>query len=329
MGVQNISKKHIFVVGINGSGTTMLADALGKHPDLYMFPPETRILPYLIERYPNSILRDLLARRALARALGQSKAFWQWNNNRPFLLSDEVLAPLSDFASIADAMYSHFARMEGKQRWGDKTPMYLQHIDILAQTFPDARFIHIYRDGRDSAQSFHRRWKQAPARTIFRWKKAVALGREQGQRLGSTRYLELRYEELTADPESWMRRICTFADLVFHPAVLSSSMHHMDEAIRQVAQGRIVQNSSKWCTYFTADQIDELEQIAGKVLFSLGYTVKLQGDRDLTSAQLLRLRWHDWLHLSIYHMTDLGVKGLIPFYLMVRDALMQNKVNKY
>lgn len=329
MQVQNMNRNHIFVVGVNGSGTTMLADALGKHPELYMFPRETRILPYLVQRYPNSVLCDLSARRALVKALGQSNAFWQCNNNRPFLLPDEALATLSDFASIVDAMYSHFARLQGKQHWGDKTPMYLQHIDVLAQTFQNARFIHIYRDGRDSAQSFHRRWQQAPSRTIFRWKKAIALGREQGQRLGCARYFELSYEELTADPESWMRRICSFADLDFHPAVLSSSMRYMDNAVRLVAQGRMVQNSSKWRTYFNADQIDELEQIAGKMLTSLGYAVKVQGDKDLSSVQLLWLKWQDWLHFSIRHITVFGIKGLIPFFSRARDALMQNKANKY
>lgn len=322
-------KDQIFIIGINGSGTTMLAEALGRHPELYMFPQETRVLPYLVHRYPDSILHDLSARRALADALGRSRAFWRCNGNQPLVLSDEVLVALNDFSSVVDAMYGHFAQLEGKQRWGDKSPMYLQHIDVLAQVFPNARFIHIYRDGRDSAQSFHRRWKQSPSRTIFRWKKAIALGREQGKRLGVTRYFELSYEDLTADPENWMRRVCAFAGLDFCPSVLSSSMQYMDESARQAAQGRMIQNSNKWRTYFNSDQIDELEQIAGKTLVDLGYTVKLQGDKDLSSARLYWLKWQDWINFSIHHITAFGVRGLVPFFFRVRDALMQDKSNKY
>lgn len=329
MDAQVMNKGQIFVVGVNGSGTTMLADALGKHPELYMLPWETRVLPYLAGCYPDSSLHDLSKRRALAYALGRSKAFWRCNGNRPLMLPEEAFATLNDFASIVNAMYGYFAQREGKQRWGDKTPMYLQHIELLAQIFPDARFIHIYRDGRDSAQSFHRRWRQAPSRTIFRWKKAIGLGREQGLRLGKTRYFELSYEELTADPESWMRQICTFSGLNFHPAVLNSSMRYMEEATRQVAKGRMVQNSSKWRTYFNNDQIDELEKIAGKLLGELGYVVKTQGDNDLSKTRLLLLKWRDWAYFSIRHITTFGAKGLIPFFLRVRDALMQNKTNKY
>ncbi len=322
-------KDQIFVIGINGSGTTMLAEALGRHPELYMFPQETRVLPYLVHRYPDSILHNLSARRALADTLGRSRAFWRCNSNQPLVLSDEVLVALNDFSSVVDAMYGHFAQLEGKQRWGDKSPMYLQHIDVLARVFPNARFIHIYRDGRDSAQSFHRRWRQSPSRTIFRWKKAIVLGREQGQRLGIARYFELSYEDLTADPENWMRRVCAFAGLDFCPAVLSSSMQYMDESARQVAQGRMIQNSNKWRTYFNTDQIDELEKIAGKTLADLGYAVKLQGDKDLSSARLYWLKWQDWINFSIHHITTFGVKGLIPFFFRIRDALMQDKTNKY
>ena len=322
-------KDQIFVIGINGSGTTMLAEALGRHPELYMFPQETRVLPYLVHRYPDSILHNLSARRALADTLGRSRAFWRCNSSQPLVLSNEVLVPLNDFSSVVDAMYGHFAQLEGKQRWGDKSPMYLQHIDVLARVFPNACFIHIYRDGRDSAQSFHRRWRQSPSRTIFRWKKAIVLGREQGQRLGIARYFELSYEDLTADPENWMRRVCAFSGLDFCPAVLSSSMQYMDESARQVAQGRMIQNSNKWRTYFNADQIDELEKIAGKTLADLGYAVELQGDKDLSSARLYWLKWQDWINFSIHHITAFGVKGLIPFFFRVRDALMQDKTNKY
>jgi hypothetical protein len=324
-----MNKDQIFVVGVNGSGTTMLADALGKHPELYMLPRETRVLPYLAERYPDSALHSLSARRALADTLGHSRAFWFCNDKHPFVISDEILSKLSNFSGIVSAMYEHFAVLENKQRWGDKTPMYLQHLSLLARLFPDARFIHIYRDGRDSAQSFHRRWKQSPIRSIYRWKKVIAEGRKQGLQLGNNRYFEVSYEKLTADPENWMRRICAFSNLDFDTAVLNSSMRYMDDSTRQAAQGRIISNSGKWRTYFNTDQINELEQIAGKMLTELGYTVDFQGDKDLSPARLQYLKWQDWVNNFIYHITAFGTKGLIPFFSRVRDALMQDKTNKY
>src|SRR3546814_13156739 len=40
----------VFIVGMNGSGTTMLHDCLNNHPAFYGFPIETKILPVYLER---------------------------------------------------------------------------------------------------------------------------------------------------------------------------------------------------------------------------------------------------------------------------------------
>ena len=47
----------VFVVGMNGSGTTMMLDSLGRHPELYGFPSETQMMPYIISQAPK--FRDL------------------------------------------------------------------------------------------------------------------------------------------------------------------------------------------------------------------------------------------------------------------------------
>ena len=99
----NMKKDQIFVIGVNGSGTTMLAESLGRHPELYMFPQETRVLPYLVKRYPNTALRDFAMRRTLANVIGQTRSFWRCNGNRPLVLSDEVIKSLDDFEGVVDS----------------------------------------------------------------------------------------------------------------------------------------------------------------------------------------------------------------------------------
>jgi hypothetical protein len=41
----------IFVLGMNGSGTTMLLDLLSKHSEIYGFRGETKVLPYLVKTF--------------------------------------------------------------------------------------------------------------------------------------------------------------------------------------------------------------------------------------------------------------------------------------
>ena len=280
LGALKVKNGPVFIVGMNGSGTTMLADCLGNHSDLYVLPMESKVLPYYLmqqDRFGN--LNKLSARKKLANTLGRSKFYRQSNNKKNIVLRDEELDG-SNFSSVVNALYLHLANQHGKFRWGDKSPINTQHIQALAIAFPDAQFVHIIRDGRDAAQSFHRRWSYDPLHTITRWKKVVNEGKRQGSTLKSDRYMELHYEALTAEPELLMRQICTFLEIEYQDSLLNSTMRYMDPSHGSVKTGRITSNSGKWSSYFTPKQVVEFESIAGEMLYSLGYPVSLRGNID-------------------------------------------------
>lgn len=280
--------RPVFIVGMNGSGTTMLADSLGFHPKLYMFPFEVLLLPYLVKKARAVLdLGQIEMRRRIGNELCASKPFWHANGRKPLVLADDNFARPGLDATI-DAVFMHFAAAAGKRRWGEKSPMNLLHMELLASVFPQAQFVHIVRDARDAAQSFHRRYGFVPEETVYRWKRAVRAGRAAGRRLGADRYLELRYEELTASPEAWMRRVCGFLDLPFDPVLLSSSMRMTGGAMRG-KENRIMRNSGKWRDYFSPADVVRLESYAGKALADLGYPTTLQGDAD--PSRLRRLAW--------------------------------------
>src|SRR5690606_12199558 len=156
-----------------------------------------------------------------------------------------------------DGVLRYFAAREGKSRWCEKTPQHAQHLDSLSLLFPRARFIHLVRDGRDCAASFYRRWKRAPELTMHRWKHVVRLARSQGAQLGPERYLELRFEALTADPDHWLRRICDFVGVAFDPAVLQSSRPYSSVEVRVASsppRGGIEPNSGNWKVILTPRQ---------------------------------------------------------------------------
>ena len=70
--------------------------------------------------------------------------------------------------------------------------------------------------------TFTRTWAhpRTPAQFACLWRKEVGDARALGRRVGPTRYLEVRYEELVADAESVVREICAFAAVAFEPAML-------------------------------------------------------------------------------------------------------------
>lgn len=306
----------------------MLADSLGKHPHLYVHRFEVRVLPYFLQRQGRfGDLGTLAARRRLARDLGKSKAIWQVNAKEDLILSDAQLSE-PGFAGVVGAIFTEFASREGKARWGEKSPTNLLHISELAASFPESQFIHIIRDGRECAQSFHRRFGYEPRHTILRWKRMIAAGREQGLRIGSKRYMEVRYEEVTRSPDSEMRRICAFLDLPFSSVVVESSMRMVD-AHRASEYNRIIENSDKWRTYFTKAQIVTLERIAGSCLAANGYIVdNSQGDEN--PSRFITRWWATRGRVieTANHFKRWGWRGFPAFLRMVSVAAKQIRAGK-
>lgn len=289
----------VFVVGMNGSGTTMLVDSLGHHPDLYGFPRETRVLPSLLQEHPmGSEPETRAAKIKLWDLVRGTPAFRGVNQGEPAPLPKgwEELNP--GVPEIFDAIIGQYARAAGKSRWIEKTPNHVQHMPLLATAFPEAKFIHIIRDGRACAASFWRRWGRTPELTMYRWKRLVDQGRRDGAKLGD-RYFELRYEDLTDAPEKWMQDLCAFLGIAYTPEVLASRQPQTENS---GAAGRIAKSTPKWRKQLSARCVARLEEIGGMMLETLGYPVDgVPGDGEigrlrrawLSSIDYSRQYWHE------------------------------------
>src|SRR4029077_13048431 len=120
-------------------------------------------------------------------------------------------------AAIA-TVYAVYAEERGKQRWGDKTPMYMQNLHLLERLFPDALFVHLIRDGRDAATSFlsmpkgvmTESWMQAESVAEFacQWRAEVKAARRLGWRVGGSRYLGGVLAGPLQDGETGRRAVC-------------------------------------------------------------------------------------------------------------------------
>lgn len=286
---EHLVTQQVFVVGMNGSGTTMLLDHLSSHSMIYGFPAETKSLPYFIKH--ESEYGDLAIDENFLRL---------WNDMKRSIAERTSLIPVDlpvpgpgnrSAAGAFDHILRTLAAAEGRRIWCEKTPMHVHHIAALAKTYPEAKFIHVIRDGRDCAASFHRRWKFSPLRTTYRWKQAVRAGMQQGADIGS-RYVEIRYEAITRDPETAMRDLCRFLGVEFEQTLLSSARKRPDsEATRE---GQVFQNSRRAVQYFDARTVARMEKMAGRLLAELGYPCQNPaGDDDPASWKVTMWRLGD------------------------------------
>src|SRR5881394_462023 len=146
-----------FVVGVARSGTTLLRLMLDAHPDLAI-PHETHFLPAVLALAGDAD-RDELFRRVTE--------FETWPDlgldAHDYRRAIEGVEPF-DLATGVRVFYRLYAARFGKVRWGDKTPPYLGHLAAIERLLPEARFVHLIRDGRDVAVSLEPLWF-APSET--------------------------------------------------------------------------------------------------------------------------------------------------------------------
>lgn len=114
-------------------------------------------------------------------------------------------------ASLSDmlrAFYAAYAARHRKPRWGDKTPGYVLDMPLIAEILPEARFIHVIRDGRDVALSLLPLWfgPSTLEEAARWWEERVRAGRRDAS---SVQYIEVRYERLVLDTRTELRRIAT------------------------------------------------------------------------------------------------------------------------
>ena len=89
--------------------------------------------------------------------------------------------------------YEAYAKREGKPRWGEKTPAYVTKMRLIERALPEARFIHVIRDGRDVTLSvLDRTVRDYTAGDIARrWQRKIEKARAIEPKL--SHYIEVRY----------------------------------------------------------------------------------------------------------------------------------------
>ena len=186
----------VFVIGSPRSGTTLLRLILDSHPHISC-GEETHFL---------RDLESIVGRNwGLVATYGLDRAWWL----------DRIRSLYSDFQAEVLAR-------AGKVRWAEKDPTYTLHLRFIDELFPGALYVHMLRDGHDVVASFRDRWGYTSAARAARteWARYVTAAEAFRAGLPATRFLELRYEDLVADPEAEAGRLFAFLGETWDPRVL-------------------------------------------------------------------------------------------------------------
>jgi len=192
-----------FLVGAERSGTTLLRLMLSHHPEIECAPEFEFLVEPLTE----------------AGAWPDVGAYTDWlETERTFLPHELPIDRTVDYASLARGFFERFHERAGKPVRGATCH---RHFDRLLRLWPEARFLHLVRDGRDVARScIGMGWAGNVWTAARRWIDAEMLWRELAARVPAERRLDVRYEDLVSTPSDELARVCAFLERAFDARML-------------------------------------------------------------------------------------------------------------
>jgi len=296
---------YLFIVGCARSGTTLLRRIVDAHPQIGI-TNEMHWISHYVNYFKN---QNRLVTRELVSELAAHKRFAKFEIPREEfegLLGSEEALPYPTFLNRVFGLYG---KIKNKPLVGNKTSGYVRRIPTFHALWPDAKFVHLIRDGRDVCLSVlnwnkagrtagrYASWEEDPvSTTALWWERKVRKAREDGAALGPGLYHEMLYEDLVDDAQRECNRLCEFLGVPY------------DDAMIRFAEGKtrtdlpnprktpkkawlpITSGMRNWRTEMPMEDVERFEAAAGNLLEELGYERTISRLTPQALEQATRIR---------------------------------------
>ena len=292
-----IMHEQIFLIGCARSGTTILGeffqnnsqcyylseiDVWQKHSELLY-----KIFRFIWRRIPNPVLI-----RTIHYKLSK------------ILLTLKISKPSSHLLTENDVTLDMMRRVKnlisdiGNKRLVIKHPRYSLRIPFIKKLFPNAKFLHIVRDGRDVTCSLMGKqgsgywahikpsgweyWQdnhpKGPIKYAWQWNETIEIINKEKSKLPERDFEEIHYEDLVSDPERVMKKVFEKFGIPFERFQMELS-----KKVQNSMKNSYIAGTSKYITIdhskrigrfkenLTEDELVQVEKILGKNNAKYGY----------------------------------------------------------
>ena len=288
-----------FVVGNDRSGTTVLRLVLDRSAEAAVPPESMFLLDFAPVRRRGGLEDPEKAARFVAEVWRHPRVqLWGLAGDPPPLPSGLRHAEAYRFA--VEAPFRAYASAEGKERFGDKTPAYLQAVDELLAVWPDARIVVLVRDARAVALSIQKLpfGPNNPYAAAAWWARGIREGLE-AERRHPEQVLTVRYEDLVSEPEATVRRVCDHVRLGYNSEMLAIERAGPDKIVAEqagwysgVSKPISAEASGRWRTEMPEEDQRVVAAVAAPELRELGYEA-LDSEAAVPRSRALAYIAHD------------------------------------
>jgi hypothetical protein len=269
--------RPVFIGGCDRSGTSMLGALVGGSPDAITTPESSFIITAKKEIEKGRLEPNL--NKVMAFITENPKKIEKgWHVKLPI---GQLSNNMDDFSlrTVVFITVDTYARQNNKTGrcvWVDHTPSNIKYTDSLLQEFPDAKFLHLVRDGRGVAASVLKlNWGPNNMEEAAKWWCFnLSFGLAAEQRLGPERIMRVYYEDLLTKTAPTLQKICEFCNIRYVPdMVLGGGFQPTDvkKIHKLVGSPPKVSRAEAWKKTLSPRQIQVFENYSAEMLLLMGY----------------------------------------------------------
>ncbi len=272
-----------FIVGAVRSGTTLLRLMLDHHPQLaFHFEFEFAV--------------DQISDEGLFPPLEEYHDYL--SQHRIFQLSEAQIDPSLDYEQLVNSFLEQKRARDGKTFVGATVHHHLDHIHHL---WPEARYIHLLRDGRDVARSCRvMGWAGNMHHAVQRWIEAEHTWERLCDQIPAERRLEVRYEDLIVQPEQTLTTLCKFLGTDFDEAIYE----YADNSTYELPDAKLIE---QWRRKLSDHEIQLAESRISDMLVERGYELSGLPLLEISPEKKRQLTKQDWLWRARFRKNRYGL----------------------
>jgi Sulfotransferase family len=284
----------IFILGLQGGGTTLVSRCLLRHPDVVSmggnsdFWVATDELGYVrnrMARLPSSLWSSA-HRVDLADPLfgTEHASVYACDALLPYYRRTAADATPPDALAFKRLLREHiavYARNRTTARFVDKTHTYTIKIPYLDALLADCRpcyvlvlrnpYTHCFRAVRRKPPSWRRDVSYEDSLRIAaeHWENSLRIALEDGSQ--ADRFVVVRFEDFVHDPAAAIRRICQTVSLSYSDQLVPQPEHRMPFGTLPHDRKWFPLHSDEWRSHIPEQQLAIIEERCGKLATQLGY----------------------------------------------------------
>ena len=289
--------RPIQFIGTQRSGSNLLRVMINQIENIVAFHP-----PHILSSfYPILPAYGDLKIKENFESLVEDICSWVENNPVPWEQVEfdrKKIIKSCNSATLVEifrVIYETSAMAHAADYWCCKSMANMNFYKSLEKLSVKPFYLYLFRDGRDVALSFKKAY--VGEKHIYsiakKWKKDQQVALELCDRVPDSRFVKIRYEDLIADSEGVMGRLCHALDIEtpnnffdYHKSQEAQNASSAGGMWENLTKPVLKNNFNKYKKELSVEEISIFESVAGKELRALGYSLE-NSEKDLSELYSL------------------------------------------